>query len=195
MKTIRYIATALIALTATAAALVAKPIPGPKGGRILTSDAPHAEFFVQKDRTVVVSFYDKALKPVPSSGQIVSATAETKSGKVKLDFAEKNGALVSKTAFSCPHCGADLETGAGWRQSRGAGVIASYSVVVRAVNPELHDDAPYVIAFVDLDEGVRLFSNIVDAKPEDIRSGLRVQCRFEPSLDPELWVPVFVLKN
>ncbi len=95
MKTTRYIATAFIALAATAAALVAKPIPGPKGGRILTTDAPHAEFFVEKDRTAVVSFYDKALKPIPLSGQVVSATAEAKTGKVKLDFVEKNGALVS----------------------------------------------------------------------------------------------------
>ncbi len=95
MKTTRYLAAACIALAASAAALVAKPIPGPKGGRILTTDAPHAEFFVEKDRSVVVSFYDKDLKPVPLTGQVVSATAEAKTGKVKLDFGEKNGALVS----------------------------------------------------------------------------------------------------
>lgn len=99
MKTTRYIATAFIALAASAVALFAKPIPGPKGGRILTTDAPHAEFFVEKNRKVVVSFYDKALKPVALSGQTVSATAEAKSGKVQLAFEEKNGALVSKTAL------------------------------------------------------------------------------------------------
>lgn len=99
MKTARYITTALIALAASAVALVAKPIPGPKGGRILTTEAPHVEFFVEKDRTVTVSFYDKALKPVALSGQVVNATAEAKSGKVQLAFVEKNGALVSKTAL------------------------------------------------------------------------------------------------
>lgn len=90
---------AFIAITASTVALIAKPIPGPKGGRILTADAPHVEFFVEKDRTVTVSFYDQALKPVALTGQVVSATAEAKSGKVKLDFAEKGGALVSKTAL------------------------------------------------------------------------------------------------
>lgn len=99
MKSIRYITTAFIALAASAAALFAKPIPGPKGGRILTTDAPHVEFFVEKDRTVVVTFYDKALKPVALSGQMVTATAEAKSGKKTLEFAEKNGALVSKSAL------------------------------------------------------------------------------------------------
>ena len=99
MKNINKLTLGIIALAASAAALFAKPIPGPKGGRILTTDAPHVEFFVEKDRTVTVSFYDKALKPVALSGQVVNATAEAKSGKVQLAFAEKNGALVSKTAL------------------------------------------------------------------------------------------------
>lgn len=95
MKQTHKLVLSLIAFAVSAVALIAKPIPGPKGGRILTTDAPHAEFFVEKDRTVVVSFYDKALKPMALSGQVVNATAEAKSGKVKLDFVEKNGALVS----------------------------------------------------------------------------------------------------
>jgi hypothetical protein len=99
MKTTQKIAFTLFALVASATALLAKPIPGPKGGRILTTDAPHVEFFVEKDRTVVVSFYGKDLKPVALSGQVVSATAEAKTGKMKLEFAEKGGSLVSKTAL------------------------------------------------------------------------------------------------
>lgn len=99
MKKNRNLILTSFALLATAVALVAKPIPGPKGGRILTTEAPHIEFFVEKDRTVVVSFYDKAMKAVPVSGQVVTATAEAKTGKVKLDFAEKDGALVSKNAL------------------------------------------------------------------------------------------------
>lgn len=99
MKNIRKLTLGFIALTVSAVALLAKPIPGPKKGRILTTAAPHAEFFVEKDRTVVVSFYDKDLKALPLSGQVVTATAEAKSGKKTLEFAEKNGALVSKTAL------------------------------------------------------------------------------------------------
>jgi hypothetical protein len=99
MKTIRNLALSVITLAVSAAAFAAKPIPGPKGGRVLTTDAPHVEFFVEKDRTVTVSFYDKALKPVALTGQVVSATAEAKTGKVQLAFAEKNGALTSKTAL------------------------------------------------------------------------------------------------
>lgn len=95
MKNIRSLLLTSFALLASAVALVAKPIPGPKGGRILTTEAPHVEFFVQKDRTIAVSFYDKDLKPVAASGQVVNATAEAKTGKVKLEFAAKDGALIS----------------------------------------------------------------------------------------------------
>lgn len=95
MKTVRNLILTSFALLATAAAFAAKPIPGPKGGKIVTSEAPHVEFVVEKDRTVTVSFYDKDLKPVAPSGQMVSAVAEAKSGKVNLAFAPKDGALVS----------------------------------------------------------------------------------------------------
>ncbi len=94
----------LLPVLALAVSIVfAKPIPGPKGGKILTTDAPHAEFFVEQDRTVTVTFYDQALKPLALSGQVVTATAEAKSGKVKLEFAEKNGALVSKQKLPDGH--------------------------------------------------------------------------------------------
>lgn len=106
MKTIRHLALLFIAVAACATSLVAKPIAGPKGGRILTSEAPHVEFFVQQDRTVLVSFYDKDLKPVASAGQVVTATAEAKTGKVNLSFSPKDGALVS---------GAPLPEGDGYR--------------------------------------------------------------------------------
>lgn len=99
MKNIRSLLFTSFALLASAVTLVAKPIPGPKGGRILTAEAPHVEFFVQKDRTVAVSFYDKDLKPVAASGQVVNATAEPKTGKVKLEFAAKDGALISTAAL------------------------------------------------------------------------------------------------
>ena len=116
-----------------------------------------------------------------------------KDGRLMLPFCRACAKYHWPPRARCPRCGggAGFETGAGWREAKGTGTIASYSVVVRAVNPELKDDAPYVIAFVELDEGVRLFTNIVDAGPGELRCGLRVQCRFEASTDPQLWVPVF----
>lgn len=87
----------------------------------------------------------------------------------------------------CPHCRGEAE----WRSASGKGRVVSFSIVRRAVNPELNDHAPYVVAFVELDEGVRIFSNIVGVEPEAVRTGMRVRCRFETALDAAVRVPVF----
>jgi uncharacterized protein len=87
----------------------------------------------------------------------------------------------------CPQCRGDMT----WRNACGRGRIATFSIVRRAVNPELADDAPYVIALIDLDEGVRIFSNIIEAQPDALEIGMRVRCRFECALDGAVQVPVF----
>ena len=69
--------------------------------------------------------------------------------------------------------------------------MAAWSVVRRAVDPALKDDVPYVVAMVALEEGVRLFTNIVGIHADSIRAGMRVRCRFEPTTDERAWVPVF----
>jgi hypothetical protein len=76
-----------------------KITPGPKGGRLLENDNPRAEFFVEKDKTVTITFYDANLKPIPVTEQTVVATAEVKSGKTKIEFEKKGDVLVSKTAL------------------------------------------------------------------------------------------------
>ena len=74
-----------------------KIVGGPKGGRLLENESPRAEFFVEKDKTVSLTFYDANLKPVPVSDQTATATAETKDGKKKIEFEKKGDVLVSKT--------------------------------------------------------------------------------------------------
>lgn len=95
MKTSR-ILTFIVALVCTAGALLAKPIPGPKGGRVLTTAAPYAEFFVEKDHTATVTFYDANLKPLAPSEQVVSVVAEAKSGKAKLGFTKTASGFASQ---------------------------------------------------------------------------------------------------
>ena len=70
---------------------------GPKGGRILEKTDPKAEFFVEKDRTVSINFYDAAGKVVTPADQSVTVFADRKDGKEKIEFEKKGDALVSKT--------------------------------------------------------------------------------------------------
>ncbi len=85
----------------------------------------------------------------------------------------------------CVHCGSsELE----WRRASGRGVVYSFSVVHRA--PEATLPVPYVVALVDLDEGVRMMTNIVECPPEEVRVGQGVEVTFD-DLGEGASVPVF----
>jgi hypothetical protein len=73
----------------------AKVEAGPRKGRMLGNTA--GEFFVEKDGTVSVVFYDKDKKPVAPTNENVTVIA-TKDGKqIKLPLEVKGDSLVSKT--------------------------------------------------------------------------------------------------
>jgi len=101
MKTMKYIASFLLALTVSTAALHAaeKIVAGPKGGRLLETEPQKAEFFVNADRKAEISFYDANLKPVAPGSQVVAVTAEPKSGRAKVEFEKTATGYVSKTAL------------------------------------------------------------------------------------------------
>lgn len=76
----------------------------------------------------------------------------------------------------CPHCWSDqLE----WVESKGTGSVHSFSTVHRAPTPAFAAAAPYVIALIDLDEGVRMFANVVGDNAFDALIGDRVRVTFE----------------
>lgn len=87
----------------------------------------------------------------------------------------------------CPRCSSDDVE---WRVVSGKGTLASYNINYRPF-PMFNSDRPQVIALVELDEGVRLMSNIVDVEPlpENLPLGLRLQVGFEPRGDQ--FLPVF----
>jgi uncharacterized OB-fold protein len=77
----------------------------------------------------------------------------------------------------CPDCHAgDVE----WTSASGHGTVYSYTVSHRGPGPWA-DRAPYVIAYVELDEGPRVLTNLVGANPEAVRIGDRVTAVFEPA--------------
>jgi hypothetical protein len=72
-----------------------KATPCPQGGRVLATKPLQAEFFVQPDNRVSITFYDENMKPVAPSQQIVKLIAEAPSGKATLDFEKTTDAFVS----------------------------------------------------------------------------------------------------
>ena len=88
---------AILALAAAPAFADKTVKAGPRKGRILEMDKQNAEFFVEKDRTISIAFYDAAGKQQPASDQVITATAEAPKGKARLEFEKKGDLLVSKT--------------------------------------------------------------------------------------------------
>ena len=74
-----------------------------------------------------------------------------------------------------------------WVATSGAGVVESYCTFHRAYWPAFAPDVPYDVVQVRLDEGVRLFSNLVGGKP---RTGMRVRATFDP-VTPEVTLVKF----
>jgi uncharacterized OB-fold protein len=112
--------------------------------------------------------------------------------------AAKQGRLLVKRCRSCerlhhyprpfcPFCwSADVE----WHEVAGRGTLYTYSVVYRNDLPPFDEWGPYVPAVVELEEGPRLMTNIVDADPESLSVGMPVEVRFRDLTDA--WAaPVF----
>ena len=70
----------------------------------------------------------------------------------------------------------------------GDGVVYSYAILRHPQNPAF--DYPVLAALVDLDEGVRVLSNLVDIDPDEITIGMAVTVDFRPTRDDGA-VPVF----
>jgi hypothetical protein len=77
-----------------------------------------------------------------------------------------------------------------WILGTGKGVIYSFSIVNRPPSPAFA--VPYVLALVDLEEGPRLMTHIVECAPEDVAVGRSVAVGFRRVSD-EISVPVFTL--
>jgi len=70
----------------------------------------------------------------------------------------------------CPFC---FSTNLDWTEAKGGGTIYSYSVTRRA------GPIPYCIAYVTLDEGVTVLTNIVDCDLDTVKIGQKVKLTFK----------------
>ena len=76
-----------------------------------------------------------------------------------------------------------------WIPSSGCGTIWTYTVTNQN-RTQGFDTGPYVLALVELDEGVRMFTNIIDCDPKDVSIGMAVEVTFQRATD-QITVPLF----
>ena len=87
----------------------------------------------------------------------------------------------------CPECwSANLD----WRVASGKAKVYTFTVMRDMVEPKFMGDLPYVIAMVELDEGIRMTTRIVNCNPDDVEIGMNVEVVFE-EVSPECSLPMF----
>lgn len=79
-------------------------------------------------------------------------------------------------ADRCPEC---LSARFQWARASGRGKVFSFVTFHRAYHPAFAGDLPYVVALVELEEGPRLISNIVDCPVDSVRCDMPVEVVFE----------------
>jgi uncharacterized protein len=88
----------------------------------------------------------------------------------------------------CPTCWSeDVE----WFEASGRGTLYTWSTVFMNDLPPFNERLPYIAAVVDLDEGPRVMTNMVDCDGASLSIGMKVRAVYRPISD-DVTVPVFI---
>ena len=77
-----------------------------------------------------------------------------------------------------------------WITASGKGTVWTYTVTYQNRTPGFAEDVPYVLALVELEEGVRMFTNIVECNPREVSIGMPVEVTFVKATD-QITIPYF----
>jgi uncharacterized OB-fold protein len=111
--------------------------------------------------------------------------AGTAAGELRVQRCAKCDLLRHPPGPMCPGCGA---TDPGYIVAEGTGEVFSY--VVHHHPPVPGRRLPYVVALVELTEGVRLMAELVDVPPDEVRIGMPVRVDFA-KIDDDLTLPIW----
>jgi uncharacterized protein len=128
-------------------------------------------------------------KPLP---KILPETEEywkaAKRHELFLQRCKNCGQVIYFPRIICFKCLSDeLE----WFKSKGCGTVYSYTIIrYQIAHKSFEPDVPYIYAIIDLDEGVRMISNVINIVPSKINIGMRVKVIFE-DVTNEVSIPKF----
>jgi len=102
----------------------------------------------------------------------------------------RDGALMLQHCGPCgeayfppsPYCPRCLSDDVEWKAASGRGRLHTYLIAHRPA-PGFEADVPYAIAIVELDEGPRVMTNLVDCEPDEVHIGMPVEVTFRDQTD------------
>lgn len=127
-------------------------------------------------------------KPLPTITDLNRPFWEgCRDGKLVLQRCAECGNVRYPIREICPKC---LSEAYRWEQMSGRGEVMSRLIFHQVYHQAFAEDVPYNVVLVRLEEGARMFSNVVGVENEQIRVGDRVQVVFDPVTD-EVTIPRF----
>ena len=125
--------------------------------------------------------YNKPL-PVPVNPELTAPFWDAaKRGELVLPHCRTCSTVFFYPRELCPEC---LSSDLDWVTASGRGRVYSYTIVHQPAHPTFRADSPYVYAIVQLDEGVRMVSNVVDCPHDELAINMPVAAVFD-AVTPE----------
>ena len=126
-------------------------------------------------------------RPLPSLTEPDTAPfwTATKDHRLTYQVCASCGEVIFHPRRHCPAC---LSVESRWQESAGHGTVYTFTVIRQHGHPYFRSRLPYVLGFIDLDEGFRMLAEI-DADPDTVQVGQRVTVGWDDHDD--LAVPVF----
>ncbi|MEX0799929.1 MAG: Zn-ribbon domain-containing OB-fold protein [Dehalococcoidia bacterium] len=127
-------------------------------------------------------------KPLPAlhdlSGQFYNWTRK---GELRFQRCNDCDAWRHVPREMCAECGSwDWQ----WEPSSGRGTLFTWTTIARPLHPAFAADAPYAVAVIEMEEGVRIVSRVADTPPDQLEIDMPVEVVFE-RVTPEVTLPLF----
>lgn len=118
-----------------------------------------------------------AQRPAPEPDEQSQAFFDAaERGELMLRHCADCGAWLHPQAVICSEC---LCEHLDWAQSSGRGTVFTFGVMHRVYHPGFIHDVPYNVTVVELDEGPRINTNLVNVESSAIKVGMPVKATFE----------------
>ena len=122
-------------------------------------------------------------KPLPEITLLTESFWQgTKEHQLRLQRCDDCGAFRFIPKEVCPSCASVQAT---WTPVSGAGTVYSYSTVYRGTGQAFQEDLPFIVVMVELAEGPRVISHLIDCAPDQVQIDMPVTVVFE-DVTPEV---------
>jgi uncharacterized OB-fold protein len=128
-------------------------------------------------------------RPIPPTSELTQPYWDAaRRGEMAVQRCDACGHRPFPPRATCPRCGS---TSLSWSPVSGRATVYSYTVAHRPPHPAFAAQVPLVVAIVELEEGPRLFTNIVGCDPAEVVVGMAVEATTEAIDESDMVLPVF----